>query len=231
MIEPVLRYVNSAEYADDFRRVRDAWATPRVLGGAGMFIFTTYATLPSLTRVGSVDGAEALMLRKVAGVGREKSFLKHVLGIDVEDTELAGGLASPAVRSTLTGLGDRHRSFDGMRAEYVDFFAGVITISCLRIRSVLGLPLDAAGCHRYWRYMRHSFTLLGAELGRQRETSDSCAEFVARNAGLGPRTAGYVRHLFASYPVHMATCASTLFPETRRAVTQAMTEPLPEGPR
>jgi hypothetical protein len=57
------QYVNSVDYADDLRAARDAWTTPRIMGGAGMFIFTT---------VGSASSTdEALMLRKAAGVGRQ----------------------------------------------------------------------------------------------------------------------------------------------------------------
>jgi hypothetical protein len=228
MSENVLQYVQSDYYAGDFRVVREAWTAPRILGGAGMFIFTTYATLPLLTTVGSAEGNdEALMLRKVTGVGREKIFLMRVLGL-AED-ELAGGLANPSVRTMLTGLGERHRELRGMRMEYLDFFAGVIAISCLRVRATLGSTFDAVDDGRYWRYMRHSLALLGAKLGQRGATLDSCAGFVAQHTAVSQRTDTYIGHLLSTYPDHMMTCASALFPETRRMVARAMAGKLPAG--
>jgi hypothetical protein len=200
------------------------------MGCAGMFIFTTYATLPLLTTVGSLSGSdEALMLRKAAGVGREKGFLMRVLGIGPGDVAPAAGLANPAVRSMLTDLGERHRGFGGMRNEYLDFFAGVVAISCLRIRAAHSTALDAVDRDRYWRYMRYSLALLGAKLGGQDEAYDSCAGFVSRHAEVGQRTRTYLGFLFSSYPDYMMTSASALFPETRKVIARAMAGELPVG--
>jgi hypothetical protein len=225
--DDVLRYVDSAEYAGDFRAIRNVWMAPRILGAGGMFIFTTYATLPLLTSVGSVDGSgEALMLRKAGGVRREKDIFVRLLGIGA-DAGLAGGLANPVVRRMLTGLGERHRGLRGMTAEYLDLFAGVVAISCIRIRAAMDLVLDADDYDRYWRYMGYSLALLGAELGGREAVSESCASFVARHAGAGRRTRAYLAHLFAAYPEHMSACARALFPETRRVVTTTLAGALP----
>ncbi|MFK4225967.1 hypothetical protein [Streptomyces sp. NPDC019890] len=227
--ENVLQYVNSAGYANDFHAVRNVWATPQILGGAGMFIFTTYATLPLLTSVGSVDGSgEALMLRKAVSEGQEKTTLIRLLGIG-DDAEMAGGLANPMVRRMLAGLGDRHRNLRGMTEEYLDLFAGVIAISGIRMRAALELVLEADDYHRYWRYMRYSLALFGAELGDRETVSDSCARFVARHAGAGQRTRTYLAHLFAAYPEHTLACADALFPETRRVVASTLAGELPAG--
>ncbi|MFD5074259.1 hypothetical protein [Streptomyces sp. NPDC058371] len=131
----------------------------------------------------------------------------------------------------LAELGDRHRSLRGMRAEYLDFFAGVIALSCIRMNAVLGTGLETRECRRYWRYMRHSLALLGAELGDQAEVSDSCAHFVSCHTGAGPRTKTYLAQLFDAYPEHMLACSKALFPETRRVVahTLGLGPALPSG--
>jgi hypothetical protein len=204
-------YTSSPDYVGDLAAARAVWEPSRVLGGAGMFVFTTYATLPLLTSVGSVDGSgDALMLRKVVGVRREKELLVRLLGIGD-----SGGLVDPGVRRMLTELGDRHRRLRGMRAEYLDLFAGVIALAPLRVRATVGLTLDAALYDRYWRYMRHALGLLGAQLGERRAVSRSCARFVGRHTGAGPRTAAYLEHLYAAHPAHMRTCVAALFPQTR----------------
>jgi hypothetical protein len=207
-------YVNSPDYAGDLAAARTVWEPSPVLGGAGMFVFTTYATLPLLTSVGSADGSgDALMLRKLVGMKREKELLARLFGIGD-----AGGLANPEVRRMLTGLGDRHRRLRGMTSEYLDLFAGVIAIAPLRIRATLGL--ESGPCDRYWRYMRHSFGMFGADLGDRDAVTRSCARFIASNTGAGPRTAAYVEHLFAAHPDHMRTCANALFPETSRVLRE-----------
>jgi hypothetical protein len=203
-------YVNSPDYAGDLAAARTVWEPSPVLGGAGMFVFTTYATLPSLTSVGSGD---ALMLRKIVGMKREKELIVSLLGLGD-----SGGLADPGVRRMLTELGDRHRRLHGMTAEYLDLFAGVIAIAPLRVRATLGLESDS--CDRYWRYMRHSFALLGAALGERDAVTRSCARFIAHNTGAGPRTAAYLEHLYAAYPDHMRTCANALFPESSRMLRE-----------
>jgi hypothetical protein len=183
-----------------------------------MFAFTTYATLPALTCVGSTpERGDALMLR--FGMKREKETLVRLFGMD--DGQ---GLADSGVRRTLTELGRRHRRLNGMRAEYLDLFAGVIAISAIRVRSVLDLPLDAEDYRRYWRYLRHSLALFGASLGEPETVTRSCARFVADNVGAGPRTGGYLAHLLATYPDHMLTAAGALFPQTRRLVTGLLPE-------
>ncbi len=214
MPEDVLGYVSSAGYAGDLSAARAVWEPDRILGGAGMFVFTTYATLPPLTGVGSADGrGEALMLRKAVGERREKEVLLRLFGIG-----RTGGIADPGVRRMLAGIGDRHRRLKGMTSEYLDLFAGVIAIAPLRLRAALGLVLDD-DCHRrYWRYTRHAMALVGAELGEQDVVSRRCARFVARHTGTGPRIAGYLDHLFAAHPNHVATARESLFPATRRVV-------------
>jgi hypothetical protein len=216
----MLRYVNSAGYACDLHAARTVWGSARILGGAGMFIFATYATLPPLTCVGptGADG-EALMLHKI--VGDEKHKLVRLLGIGDEIDE-AGGLANPGFRRMLTTLGEHHRGLRGMTAEYLDLFAGIVAISAVRIRAATGMALGADVYQRYWRYMRHSLALLGARLEEQRTVSESCAGFVARHTGAGPRTRDYLTHLFAAHPEHMVACGDALFPDTRRVVVRTM---------
>jgi hypothetical protein len=198
-----------------------------MLGGAGMFIFTTYATLPLLSRVGSVDGhGEALMLRRIVDGGREKEFLVGLLGIG-DETVPDGGIANPMVRRLLTDLGELHRDLHGMRGEYLDFFAGIIALSCLRTGSALKLVLDVDDCRRYWRYMCHSLTLFGAELGDRETVSAACEHFVAQHAGADRRTRAYLTQLFATHPEHMATCSHAMFPESRRVVVSTMSPHVP----
>lgn len=208
--------MSSAGYASDLAAARAVWAPGRVLGGAGMFVFTTYATLPPLTGVGSTAGrGEALMLRKAVGERREKEVLLRLFDVGGHGGP-AGGIADPGVRRMLAGIGDRHRRLPGMTSEYLDLFAGMIAIAPLRLRSALGLVL-ADGCYqRYWRYTRHAMALVGAELGDHDVVARSCARFVARHTGTGPRIAGYLDHLFAAHPDHAATARACLFPATRR---------------
>jgi hypothetical protein len=214
-----LTYVNSPGYACDLRAARTVWGSARVVAGAGMFIFATYATLPPLVSVGSAgEEGEALMLRKVVG---EERTLTRLLGIG-DGIDEAGGLANPGFRRVLAALGERHRGLRGMTGEYLDLFAGIVAISAVRIRASMGLTLDSTVYHRYWRYMRHSLALLGARLDSQRVVSESCAGFVARYTGAGPRTRDYLTHLFTTHPEHMVACGDALFPDTRRVVVRTM---------
>lgn len=192
-----------------------------------MFIFTTYVTLPLLSRVGSVDeNGEAQMLRSIVGKGREKEFLVSLLGIG-EEAAPNGGIANPVVRRLLTNLGDLHRDLRGMNGEYLDFFAGVIALSCVRIGAALKLALAVDDCRCYWRYMRHSLTLFGAELGDRETVSNACEHFVAQHAGVDRRTRGHLLQLFAAHPEHMMACSRALFPGSRRVVVSAMSAQLP----
>ena len=204
--------MSSAGFADDLSAARAVWEPGRILGGAGMFVFTTYATLPPLTGVGSAGGrGEALMLRKAVGEQREKEVLLRLFGIGGN-----GGIADPGVRRMLAGIGDRHRRLPGMKSEYLDLFAGMIAIAPIRLRSALGLVLDERCYRRYWRYTGHAMALVGAELGEHDVVSRSCARFVARHTGTGPRIAGYLEYLFAAHPDHVGTAWKSLFPATRR---------------
>jgi hypothetical protein len=166
------------------------------------------------------------MLRSIASGGREKDFLLTLLGIG-DETVTEGGIANPVVRRLLTDLGDLHRDLYGMKGEYLDFFAGVIALSCIRIGAVLKLGPAVDDCQRYWRYLRHSLTLFGAKLGDRQVVSDECERFVARHAGADRRTRAYLLQLFAAHPEHMATCSRALFPETRRVIVSTMSAQLP----
>ncbi|WP_405976456.1 hypothetical protein OG496_54725 [Streptomyces sp. NBC_00988] len=191
-----------------------------------MFIFTTYVTLPLLCHVGSTDEHGAPMLRRIVGGGREKEFLVCLIGIGDQSVP-DGGIANPMVRRLLTDLGNLHRDFQGMHGEYLDFFAGVIALSCLRTATFLKLTLNVDDCHRYWRYLRHSLMLFGAELGDWEAVSEDCERFVARHAGADYRTKANLTQLFTAHPEHMATCSGTLFPESRRVVATTMSAQLP----
>lgn len=214
----VLQYVDSSDYAHDLRAVRTVWTAPGILGGAGMFIFTTYVTLPLLTRVGSADGREsALMLRKIADGGREKEFLMSLLGIGGAHAR-GPGIADPAVRRRIGELGAVHRGLPGMKGEYLDIFAGVIALSYLRTAAALKYRPDPDDCDRYWRYLRQSLALFGAELGDRETVTDVCERFVTRHSGADRHARAFLAQLRAAHPRHMTTCHGALFPATRRVV-------------
>ncbi|MET9405175.1 hypothetical protein ABZX90_05210 [Streptomyces sp. NPDC002935] len=192
-----------------------------------MFIFTTYATLPLLSRVGSIRGdGGALMLRRIIDGGREREFLSGLLGIG-DETVPDGGIANPVVRRMLTDLGDLHRDLHDMKGEYLDIFSGIIALSCIRTIAALNLVLDVDDCCRYWRYLRHSLTLFGVELGDRETVSDACERFVARHAGADRQTKAYLPRLFAAHPEHMAVCSRALFPASRRVVVSTMSAQRP----
>jgi hypothetical protein len=225
----VLRYVNSQEYTDDFQVARRMWKKSPILGGSGMFIFATYATLPSLTTVGSDAGdSDALMLRKAVGEGRAKDILVRLFNLD-DDIGQPVGLADPGVRRMLSGLGERHRALRGMRDEYIDMFAGIVAISCLRLRSSLKITVETDELRHYWRYMHYSLAAFGAELGEYDAVSASCARFVQLHSGASRQTGIYLAHLFATYPKYISVCGRALFPETRRVVSGLLTAELPDG--
>jgi len=227
--DAVLRYVNSQEYADDFHAAHRMWKQSPTLGGSGMFIFTTYATLPPLTTVGSEGGgSDALMLRKAVGEGRAKNILVRLFNLD-DNIGQPAGLADPGVRRMLSGLGERHRVLRGMKDEYINMFAGIVAISCLRLRSSLNITVDAGELRRYWRYMRYSIAAFGAELGEHDAVSASCARFVELHSGASRQTGTYLAHLSAAYPKYMSICGRALFPATRRVVSGLLIADFPDG--
>ncbi|MFJ3809273.1 hypothetical protein ACIPWE_23315 [Streptomyces sp. NPDC090073] len=190
-----------------------------------MFIFTTYVTLPLLTRVGSADGREsALMLRKIADGGREKEFLMSLLGIGGAHAR-GPGIADPAVRWRIGELGAVHRGLPGMKGEYLDIFAGVIGLSYLRTAAALKYRPDTDDCARYWRYLSQSMALFGAELGDRETVTDRCERFVTRHSGADRHARACLAQLSAAHPGHMATCHRALFPATRRVVGTLAAEP------
>lgn len=194
-----------------------------------MFIFTTYATLPPLMTVGSKDGSsDALMLRKAVGEGQAKNILARLFNLN-DNIDQPAGLADPDVRRMLFELGERHRSLCGMKDEYIDMFAGIVAISCLRLSSSMKIKVEADELRHYWRYMRNSLAVFGAELGEHDAVSESCAQFAHLHSGAGRQTGTYLAHLFATYPNHMSACGRALFPETRKIVSVLLKAELGDG--
>lgn len=225
----VLRYVNSQEYTDDFHVARRMWKKSAILGGSGMFIFATYATLPTLAAVGSDAGdSDALMLRKAVGEGRAKDILVRLFNLN-DDTGRPVGLADPGVRRMLSELGQRHRVLNGMKAEYINMFAGIIAISCPRLSNSLNIRVETDELGHYWRYMRYSLATFGAELGEHDAVSASCARFVQFHSGVSQQAGAYLAHLATTYPKYMSVCARALFPETKRVVSGLLTDEPPDG--
>src|SRR5688500_6743130 len=56
LYESAARYALSWSFLTDRQAAIEVWSPRPILGGAGVFIFTTYATLPTLTTVGARDG-------------------------------------------------------------------------------------------------------------------------------------------------------------------------------
>ena len=211
-------YVKSPRYTGDLHAARTVWEPREVLGGAGLFIFVTYATLPVLATVGSTpERGEALMLRGMLGMRREKAMLAYLL--DTADRgELAGALANPAVRRMLIALGRQHKGLRGMNSAYMDLFAGVIAIAPLRTRAGVAQELNDETYGAYWHYMQQSFAILGAKLGDRNEVADAREEFIARNTGTVPQATEYIARLSVAYPRHMINCRLALFPRTRELI-------------
>jgi hypothetical protein len=217
MNDRALRYARSAACIDDLAVVREIWAGPGVLGGAGLLIFTTYAALPELTDVGADETGDALMLRMVLRDGPERELVARMTGL-CPDPAWRGGITNPAVRATVVTLGERHLGFLGMRQVYLDLLGAVTALSALRVRAVFGVPASEAELTAYWRYMTHALALFGADLPAPADAADECARFVARHSGAGPDTRRYLTELFRAFPGHAASCRSALLPGSRAVV-------------
>jgi hypothetical protein len=188
-----------------------------VVGGAGLLILTTYASLPTLTRVGASDAGDTLMLRKVLREGPEKALIVRLTGLS-SDPAWTGGIANPAIQATVIALGQRHLRLTGMRQAYLDILGAIVALSPLRVRTILGWTVSEAQLAAYWRYMTYALALFGAHLCAIATATQECGCFIERHSGAGPNTHRYVAELFHAYPGHAATCLAALFPASRAVV-------------
>src|SRR5437764_1327741 len=125
-------YICSEEYEHDLAATRDLWLRKPALGAVGMFIFLSYTTIPRLIGVHPVAFNDRVA-RMSAGLtnSREKKYLLDMFGLSRD--HCSNGIADPRVRYKIRELTARHRRFEGMRPEYMDYIASIIAVSVLRL--------------------------------------------------------------------------------------------------
>jgi hypothetical protein len=205
--------VGSDRYERDLEAARRAWSDPAVLGAAGAFVFLTYLTLPPLVAVRSGSGAPA---RSFLDGGRERVTLCRLVGLD-DAPPWNGGIRNDNVRRLAAELGDRHRRFTGMRAEFLEVMAAVIAVAPLRVRPVLARTA-AVDRTAYWRYMREVMALIGVELPTEEVAVAACQSFVDTHAGRCESGRQLFAALCQRHPDHVAVAVRALFEGSRAAL-------------
>lgn len=216
----VSSYVGSSAYSDDLAAVRLIWSLPAVLGTAGAFVFLTYLALPVLLGVRSRDGALA---RSVLDGERERRFLLRVLGLD-EDPGWRGGIKNPRTQRVVTAMNDYHQRMPGMRQEYLDLIAAVITLSPLRVREGLAASPPEAERGRYWRYMSFAMSLFGVGLPHERAAHRLCDEFISAHAARSADGLRLMLSLRQHHPKYVELAVPALFDASRLVVCALLKE-------
>lgn len=211
-------YVGSTAYPDDLAAVRLIWSLPAVLGTAGAFVFLTYLALPVLLGVRSPDGTLA---RSVLDGERERRFLLRVLGLD-DDPGWRGGLQNPRTQRVVRAMNDYHQRMPGMRQEYLDLMAAVITLSPLRVGQAANPSAAERG--RYWRYMSFAMSPFGVRLPHERAAHRFCDEFVSAHSRRSADGLRLMLSLHQHHPKYVELAVPALFDASRHVVCALLKE-------
>jgi hypothetical protein len=216
-------YPTSRCYLADLDAVGQVW-DPGTVRTAGVFVFLTYLSLPTLLAVRSRAGS---MARSFLDGTREKAFLQRILGTDVSPP-WRGGIGNRRVMLLAKDLGERHRLFPGMRQEYLDLMAAVIAMAPVRVHDAGARPIESAVRRRYWRYMTLALGAVGASLPAPARADRRCRAFTARHGRCTSEGARLLDSLRHRHPEHLAAAIPALHERTR-AVVHELSEGLPHG--
>jgi hypothetical protein len=214
--QDIRRYIESQTYVDDLAATRTAWGEPPIPEIAGVFVFLTYLSLPSLVAVRSGRGATA---RSTLDGRREYLFLRRMLGVD-DQASWHGGIANPRVRRLAGTVHEHHRRFAGMKTAYLDFLAATLTLAPLRVRRCLGAPLGEGDRGRYWRYMGHAMSLVGGGGLSERVAEERCRQFVEARAGVSADGERLYSALLMRHPRYVQLAGPVLYAASRRVVQE-----------
>jgi hypothetical protein len=128
-----------------------------------------------------------------------------------------GGIRNPRVQRQACLLGRRHAKFNGMRSDYLDFIATVVTLAPLQAGTGLDAPADAQLRGRYWRYMWHAMSLLGADIGDEPGAGDRCLAFIDAHAAASSEGGRLYTSLLARHPRYVER-AIPLLPAQAQAI-------------
>lgn len=204
-------YLESSCYLEDLAATRSVWAEPLVVGTAGIFIFMTYLTVPALVAVRSGNGLPA---RSSLDGERERAFLLRLLG-GTDEESWQGGIKNQRVQQHTVLLYRRHAKFSGMRPEYLSFMGSVIALAPLEARKSLRTPLCDRDRRRYWRYMTHAVSLLGAQIGSEAEARDRCLRFVRAHAAPSSEGSRLLESLRLLHPDYVERALPSLLGRAR----------------
>jgi hypothetical protein len=206
-------YIASPDYPRDLAATQMLWSSAQITATAGVYVFLLYLSVPVLLSVRSGSGLPA---RAALDGERERVFLMNLTGC-VGNEWFGGGIRNLRVQRQACLLGRRHANFRGMRSDYIDFIATVITVAALEVRTGLAAPADAQLQDRYWRYMWHATLLLGADIGDEPEARDRCLAFLDAHAAASSEGSQLYASLQARHPRYVEQ-AVPLLPVRARAV-------------
>lgn len=217
-IADTYRYVESPDYHTDLFATQLVWARPLVLETAGTFVFLTYLSLPLLVAVRSSRGVPA---RSALDGELERIFLLRLLDLTGQSA-WQGGIRNTRVQHMAKKLRQRHANFDGMRPEYMNFIGAIIAVGPLRVLQCGEQDLDDQVRVKYWRYMTHALSLLGADVGTEGAAQAGCANFIEAHAA--PSTDGGMlfESLIQHHPRFVEGALPALFGHSRSTLDALM---------
>lgn len=209
----VSQYLNSAFYMKDLRATRSVWQAPGVLGTAGVYIFLSYIAVPQLISVRSATGRSRGSIMKInLENNKEKIFLERAVGIGTM------GIRDERVREEISRLHENHRSFIGMKEEYMKYISLVIVLSPLRVWSYKGATLSSEAYARYWRYMKYFLFMCGTELKEEQEAITFCEKFTDEYAGSSKTGIAMLETLREVYGKYLNSAIEISFPAVQKAI-------------
>ena len=212
------RYVESPDYDTDLLATDFVWTGPLVLETAGAFVFLTYLSLPVLVAVRSSRGVPA---RSALDGEQERIFLLRLLDLTGQGA-WQGGIRNTRVQHMAAKLKQRHADFDGMRPEYINFIGAIIALGPLRVRQCAGQHVDRQDRVKYWRYMTHTLSLLGADVGTEQAAQAGCASFIAAHAAPSADGSLLFESLIQHHPRFVERALPALFSRSRSTVGALM---------
>jgi hypothetical protein len=97
-----------------------------------------------------------------------------------------------------------------MRPEYLDFIGTVIALAPLEVRTELQASGYGQRRRRYWRYMSHATSLLGADIGDESTARDRCRSFIDAYAAPSAEGGRLYESLQARHPWYVERAALML---------------------
>lgn len=211
-------YVESPDYEADLFATHLVWAAPMVLETAGTFVFLTYLSLPILVSVRSRRGVPA---RSALDGEVERIFLLRLIDL-TSQREWQGGIRNTRVQQMAKKLKHRHVQFDGMRPEYMNFIGAIIALSALRVLQCDQQCVRDQDRVRYWRYMVHALSLLGANVSTEEAAVAECAGFIEMHAAPSADGSMLFESLIQQHPRFVERAVPALFNRSRSTVDQLM---------